>query len=66
MGSYNGAECCEIVGLYLLHNITHKNNGILHKECVGLYRDDGLAIIRGGASEGERISKKLFKLFEKE
>ena len=66
MGSYDGAECCEIVGLYLLYNITQKSNGIFHKGCVGLYRDDGLAIVRGGSSEGERISKKLFKLFEKE
>ena len=65
MGSYDGAECCELVGLYLLHCITQKSSGILHKESVGLYRDDGLAVIRGGASESERIVKKLRKVFTK-
>ena len=43
IGSYNGAEICELVGLYLqdqLSAITGKHN-------TGLYRDDGLAILRG-------------------
>ena len=42
MGSYDGAEVCELVGLYLLHHLS----GILGKEAVGLYHDDGLAILR--------------------
>ena len=40
MGSYDGAEVCELVGLFLLEKI--------RKECagleLGLYRDDGLGI----------------------
>ena len=43
MGSFDGAECCEIVGLYLLHKITQKSKGILNCENVGIYRDDGLS-----------------------
>ena len=39
MGSFGGAEVCELVGLYLLD--------ILRQECgenkIGLYRDDGLS-----------------------
>ena len=31
---------------------------------VGLYRDDGLSIVRGDPSEIERVTKKLHKLFE--
>ena len=65
MGSYDGAECCEIVGAYLLHSITLKSNGILHRESCGIYRDDGLAVVQGGTSECEHISKKLRKLFLK-
>ena len=33
---------------------------------VGLYRDDGLSIVRGGPGEVERVTKKLHKLFETE
>ena len=42
MGSYDGAEVCELVGLYILHNLTTAfPNGN-----IGLYRDDGLAAFR--------------------
>ena len=42
MGSYDGAEICELVGIYvlsLLANIIDKNNS-------GLYRDYGLILLR--------------------
>ena len=42
MGSYAGAEIWELVGIYLLFllaNIIDKNNS-------GLYRDDGLILLR--------------------
>ena len=41
MGSYNGAETCELIGLYMLHGL----NKIFGPGLVGLYRDDGLAAI---------------------
>ena len=42
MGSYDGAEVCELVGLYILHKLTTAfPNGN-----IGLYRDDGLAAFR--------------------
>ena len=41
MGSFDGAEICEIVELYLLNKLSN----LLGKENVGLYRDDGLAAI---------------------
>ena len=37
--------------------------GLFSKELFGLYRDDGMAAVRGGAQEVERWSKKLFSLF---
>ena len=40
MGSFDGAEVCELVGLYLLHHLAK----IFGKEAVGLYRDESLAI----------------------
>ena len=41
MRSFDGAEICKIVGLYLLDKLSN----LLGKENVGLYRDDGLAAI---------------------
>ena len=38
MGSFDGAETCELVGSFLLSQFQHLNIN------VGLYRDDGLAI----------------------
>ena len=38
MGSYDGVEIFELVGLYLLNQST-----VIDKSSVGLYRDDGLA-----------------------
>ena len=39
MGSYDGAELCELVGLYLLNQLST----VIDKSSVGLFRDDGLA-----------------------
>ena len=41
MGSYDGAEICELVGLYLLNKLST----VIDKSSVGLYRDDGIAAI---------------------
>ena len=42
MGSYDGAETCELVGICLLHRIKD-----VAKNCSGgLYRDDGLIAIK--------------------
>ena len=40
MGSFDGAEICELVGIYILHNLSQ----ITNKRDIGLYRDDGLMI----------------------
>ena len=39
MGSYDGAEVCELVGLYLLNLLTNE----FGKHNMGLYRDDSLS-----------------------
>ena len=46
MGSYDGAEVCELVGLYILHRLTSGKTPIFEKENCGIYRDDSLAIIK--------------------
>ena len=61
MGSYDGAEICELVGLYLLEELTN----IIPKELVSLYRNDGLAILPNTSGpETERLKKNIRKLFK--
>ena len=63
MGAYDGAEVCEIVGLYLLSKI-HK---IIPISYIGLYRDDGLAVIpNANGPKLDRIRKDLIKCFKEE
>ena len=41
MGSYDGAEVCELVGIYILSILAKR----IDKKSTGLYRDDGLIIL---------------------
>ena len=65
MGSFDGAEICEIVGLYILDKLISSNIG-LTKEMTGLYRDDGLVATALTSQEAERTIKKMHKIFDKE
>ena len=61
IGSYDGAEVCELVGFYIL--------GILTKEFghdkIGLYRDDGLGCFQNlSGPESEKVKKKFGKMFK--
>jgi hypothetical protein len=61
MGSYDGAEICDLVGLYMLNVLTNE----FEKERVGLYRDDGLVFIKGKSGRiADKVRKKLHTLFE--
>ena len=60
MGSFFGAELCDLVGLYALSKLRHLYN---YKD-IELYRDDGLAIIsRKSNQELERLKKNTIKIF---
>ena len=55
------AEICELVGLYLLHNLCNLS---LNAE-LGLYRDDGLAVVRNASGPNvDKIKKKVIKIFQ--
>ena len=63
MGSFDGAEICEIVGLYLLDKLSV----LLHKEDVGLYRDDGLAVVdNANGPKLDKLRKKIITIFKAE
>ena len=61
MGSYDGAETCELVGLYVLAHFREKfPNGN-----IGLYRDDGLAAFETKSGrEADILRKKFIETFK--
>ena len=63
MGSFDGTETCELVGLYLLSKLSQ----ILPTSKIGLYRDDGLLLVdKPNNRQMDRIRKKLHEIFNKE
>ena len=61
MGSYDGAEICELVGLFILSKLTavYKRNST-----IGLYRDDGLAALEGiGPRTADKIRTNFSAIF---
>ena len=61
MGAYDGAEICELVGLYLLSIISESYN----KEEIGLYRDDDLAVFKNiSGPQADKIRKHFQAIFK--
>ena len=62
MGSLDGAEIAETVGLFLLSKLA----SVFPIQQFGLYRDDGLMAVQGGKSTVERIKKKVISIFREQ
>ena len=61
MGSFDGAEVCELVGIHILSLLSNK----LDKQSTGLYRDDGLVLLRNSSKrKTERIRKDIIEIFQ--
>ena len=61
MGSYDGAEVCELVGLYILDILTKE----FGHDKIGLYKDDGLGCFQNPSDhESEKLKKKSCKIFK--
>ena len=61
MGSYDGADVCELVGIYILSALGQR----IDEKDTGLYRDDGFIILRN--SDGpttDRIRKDIIRIFK--
>ena len=61
MGSYDGAEICKLVRIYIQNKLCK----LMNKKDFGLYRDDGLGIL-GNTSrpEADRKRKNIIKIFK--
>ena len=51
MGSFDGAEHCELVGLFSLSQLSN----FINEKQIGLYSDDGLAVV--GNTNGPKLDK---------
>ena len=58
MGAHDGAEVCELIGIYMLYLIGKKYDS----KNIGLYRDDGLAVLKN-VSGPALEKKKTFTIF---
>ena len=62
MGAYDGADVCELVGIFMLNKISEKYD----KNDIDLHRDDGLAVFKKiSGPESQRIKKNFQSLFKK-
>ena len=61
MGAYDEAEVCELIGIYMVYLIGKKYDS----KCIGLCRDDGLAVCKNvSGPTSEKIKKQLQSLFK--
>ena len=60
MGAYDGAEVCELIGIFMLSLLSKHIN----KNHIGLYRDDGLSILKNTSSPAAEKLKKKFQIFK--
>ena len=61
MGSFDSAEICELVGIHIFSSLSNK----LDKQSTGLYRDDGLVLLRNTSKQKtDRIRKDITEIFQ--
>ena len=61
MGSLDGAEVWELVGIYILCLLAK----LINKKYCGLYRDDRLLILRNvNGQQIDRMRKNIIKIFK--
>ena len=60
MGVYDGVEVCELVGNYLLYELSK----LYEKKDLGLYRENGLAVFKNKSGpESGKIKKSIQAIF---
>jgi len=62
IGSYDGAETCQLIGIYLLNLLTTEINLECH---LGLYRDNGLIVCEVTPRHIEQNKKQIRNIFRK-
>ena len=57
MGAYEGAEFCELVGIFTVYQLLRSHN----KNSIGLCRDDGLALLNNIIGPQAETNSKYFQ-----
>lgn len=60
MGSYDGAEVCELAGLYMLHLFSER----FDQNDLGLYRDDGITAQSLTRRQADKARKDIVRTFK--
>ena len=60
MGAFDGAESCDLIGLFLLYIVTTQIKGIV----IGLYRDDVLCVSSATGRLTEKLRQDIVKIFK--
>ena len=61
MGASDGAEVCELIGIFLLNLLRRQYD----TKNIGLYRDDGISVFKNcSVLQMEKIKKHLQKVFK--
>ena len=61
MGILDGAEVCELVGIFILSHLTK----CINRNDVGLYRDDGLIVVRNlNGQQTDRLRESFVQVFK--
>ena len=56
MGSYDGAEVCELAGLFMLIELSK----MFDEDNIGLYRDDGLSVFKNyNGHQNDKVRKEM-------
>ena len=64
MVTFDEAEACKLVGLFLLNEIVEADI-TLEKESFGLFRDDGLVVTQRSGQHIENMVKMLHAIFNR-
>ena len=60
MGSFDGAEICELIGLFVLYKLNEK----FKRGNIGLYRNDGLAAVKNlNGRAADKTRREFTKIF---
>ena len=61
MGSFDGAEVCQLVGKFLLSKLSQ----LVNKAEIGLYRDDGLGVLENSTGlTADKLRKAIVNVFK--
>ena len=61
VGNHDGAEVCELVGISILSHLTK----LINQNDAGLYRDDGLIVVKNlNSQQTDKLTKRVIQVFK--